>query len=192
MRTVQVYRSGKNHLTLQINTVKLEALQKALGIKYRAEVGILGASPHNRKMVGPRMETVRSASGKGRPSQTMASSVTNAMIGAAHEFGVKNTKGAGWRVPPRSFLWMPLTMHLMEFVNAKADVINKKLNMAEVHGCYELLGIIAENVVQEAFKTEGWGAWPKLKPITIQRKGSDHILIDTGQLRKSITSRVVS
>lgn len=190
MKSVQFYKSGQNHLTLKIDTAKLEALTKALKIKYHAEVGILGSSSHNRKNAAPRMATERNATGKGRPSDTTASTLTNVQIGIAMEYGIKNKTSGGWQVPARSFLWMPLSMHLMDAVNSKAGVINKYLNMAQVHKCYELLGIIGENVVQEAFKTGGFGTWAKLSPITIARKGSDKILIDTGQLRKAITSRV--
>lgn len=193
MKTVQIYKSGQNHLTLKIDTVKLEALSKALGLKYHAEVGILGNSSHYHKATAPRMATERQQHGKhGRPSKTQASTLTNAQIGIMHEYGVKGKTGSGWQVPPRSFLWMPLSMHLMAAVNDKASVINKNLNAADVFKCYELLGIIAENVVQEAFKTGGFGTWPKLAPATIARKGSDKILIDTSQLRRSITSRVVT
>ena len=191
MKVVKLFKSGNNHLTLQIDTVKLESLQKLLAIKYRAEVGILGASPHNRKDVSVRMATERSATGKGHASETTASTISNVAIGIAHEYGVKGGKSGGWKVPPRSFLWMPLSMYLMDKVNEKASVINRHLNMGDVKSCYDLLGVIGENVVQDAFKNSGPG-WPKLKQITIDRKGSSKILIDTGQLRKSITSRVVA
>lgn len=193
MKTVQIYKSGQNHLTLKVDTAKLESLSKALGIRYFTEVGILGSSSHNRKAVPPRMATERQQHGKtGKPSQTQSSTLTNAQIGTMHEYGVKSKTSGGWAVPPRSFLWMPLSMHLMQNVNTKADVINRYFNMAQVHKCYELLGIIAENTVQDAFKTGGFGTWPKLAASTIARKGSDKILIDTSQLRRSITSRVVS
>jgi phage gpG-like protein len=138
------------------------------------------------------MATERSATGKGHASKTEASQLTNVEIGIAHEYGVKGGMSGGWKIPPRSFLFTPLSMHLMDYVNEKASVINRYLNMAEVKNCYDLLGVIAENVVQEGFETGGFGAWPKLKDATIARKGSDSILIDTGQLRKSITSRVVA
>lgn len=191
MKVVQLYKNGRNSMTLNINTTKLEILQKVLGIKYRAEVGILGSSPHNRKPTNPRMATERNATGRGKASSTDASTKTNVEIGIAHEYGVKGSKSGGWKIPPRSFLWMPLSLHLIEYVNQKADVIKRYLNMADVKSCYVLLGIIAENVVQEAFNTGGFGSWEKLKQSTIDRKGSSSILIDTGQLRKSITSRVV-
>lgn len=186
MKNVQVYKSGGSSLTLKINTVKLESLSKALGLKYHAEVGILADSSHNRKAVPPRKATERTATGKGRPGDN-PSTLTNVEIGKLHEYGSKTRN-----IPARSFLWMPLSMHLMDAVNAKSGVINKYLNMAQVHKCYELLGIVGENVVQEAFKTGGFGTWPKLSPVTIARKGSDKILIDTAQLRKSITSRVAT
>ena len=190
MKVVQLFKSGNSSMTLQIDTAKLEILQKLLGVKYRVEVGILGNSEHNRKTVGPRMATERSATGKGRASKDTPSQLTNVQIGIAHEFGVKGGQHSGWKIPPRSFLWMPLTMNLMQKVNEKADVINKYLNAAKIKDCYVLLGIIAENVVQEAFAQGGPG-WAPLAQSTKDHKGSDEILIDTGQLHKSITSRTV-
>ena len=52
------------------------------------------------------------------------------------------------------------------------------------------VGVVAEEVIQEAFATRGFGKWKANKPSTIARKGSDSPLIDTGQLRRSITSKV--
>ena len=54
------------------------------------------------------------------------------------------------------------------------------------------LGVYAEETIQEAFNTGGWGVWPKLALSTVKRKGSSRILIETAQMRKAISSRVVS
>jgi len=54
-----------------------------------------------------------------------------------------------------------------------------------------LLGMLGEDVVEEAFNTGGFGQWPALAPETIRRKRSARILIETTQLRKSVSSRVV-
>lgn len=52
------------------------------------------------------------------------------------------------------------------------------------------LGIACENVIQDAFSSGGFGFWKFILPSTVRRKGSARELIDTGQLRRSITSKV--
>ena len=187
MKTVKLMNRNDSVMTMSLNVEKLMLIQKALGVKLRAQVGVLGSSPHNRSVVAPRMATERNAKGLGRPSKTLGSDLTNAEIGAIHEFG----KISKPKIPQRSFLWMPLSLYLQDEVYKKASVFNKLISFANVLDCYALLGICGENVVQYAFQTGGFGEWPALKPQTIANKGSDKILIDTAQLRKSITSRVI-
>lgn len=47
-------------------------------------------------------------------------------------------------------------------------------------------GIQGQNVVRDWF-TNSKNNWPENSPLTIARKGSDRPLIDTGELRKSVT-----
>lgn len=111
------------------------------------------------------------------------SDLTNGDIGAVHEFGSMSQ-----HIPQRSFLRMPLTTRLKD--NASSNwgeiILRQGFNSA-----LRKLGVMGENTVQKAFATGGFGVWPKLKPATIARKGSSAILIDTSQLRRSISSRVV-
>ena len=186
MKSIKLMNRNDTSLTLNINLDKLELIQKALGVKLRAQVGVLGSSPHNRSVIAPRMATERNAKGIGRPSKTLGSDLTNAEIGAIHEFGQISRK-----IPQRSFLWMPLKLYLQDEINKKASVLNRLISVADILKMYETLGIVAENVVQGAFQSGGYGNWQALSPITISRKGSDKILVDTAQLRRSITSRVI-
>lgn len=173
-------------MNITINVDKLELIQKALNHKFRAQVGVLGSSPHNRSVIKPRMATERSASGIGRPSKSLGADKTNAEIGAEHEFG-----NIGKKLKQRSFLWMPLSFYLNDAVQKKAAVFNRLITLANIQQCYATLGILGENVVQAAFQTGGFGNWPDISDETKAKKNSDKILIDTAQLRKSITSRVV-
>ena len=186
MNEVKLMRNGDSTMTLKINVDRLLLIQKAMGVSLRAQVGVLGTSPHNRSVIKPRMATERNAKGIGRPSKALGANKTNAEIGAEHEFG-----SISRHLPKRSFLWMPLSFYLFEFVQKKATVFNRLIKEGDVLGCYKILGIVGENVVQEGFKTGGFFNWQPLSPVTIAKKGSDKILIDTAQLRKSITSRVV-
>lgn len=158
---------------------KLGALFKSSSAVVR--VGILN---------GPKMARKNQTSGKGGPA-------TNAQIGAIQEFG-SFTRG----IPPRSFLHMPL----------KSDKVRKRV-AADAREALEHAargggdtakrffgnigaGLVA--VVQASFEQSGPG-WKPLKPSTIQRRRTRKVaprrgtkpLIDTGELRHSISFRVI-
>jgi hypothetical protein len=114
--------------------------------------------------------------------------LTNAEIGIIQEFGSFENN-----IPPRSHIRMP--------IQAKSDEIKmvfnsrkvKNLMMAQEYGkVLELIGIAAEIAIQQAFESSGFGQWQVNSPATIKRKGSSRPLINTGALRRSITSEVVS
>ncbi len=112
---------------------------------------------------------------------------TNANIGLKHEFG-----SASENLSERSFLRMPLNTKLKE----KLKEINKdamqSLIKKDIVLFLKKLGVLSEEVIQNAFDTGGFGKWKPLSDITKQKKGFDKILIETTQLRKSITSEVVN
>lgn len=107
----------------------------------------------------------------------------NPSLGFQHEFGNPDTN-----LPERSFLRMPLMTQMGEIL--KFDWL-RRIRMTGVKSAVKLLGVMGEETVQEAFATGGFGQWPALRPRTIQRKGSSRILIDSAQLRKAVTSRVI-
>lgn len=111
-----------------------------------------------------------------------SSKVTNASIGLVHEFG-SITKN----IPARSFLRMPLvekSKEFMNFIKKQSDFIMNSLSKGELIGLLEKIGVKAEAIVQEAFESSGYGKWQPLK----YREGTP--LIDTGELRGSVTSKV--
>lgn len=117
--------------------------------------------------------------------------LTNAEIGARHEFGVLSEN-----LPRRSFLW---DMILLKKNELKEDVVkgaNKIL--AQENGIVKLMervGIAAEKIVVKAFDTGGYGTWKPLnqnyKREKVRKGLSPNILMATTQLSKSITSEVV-
>ena len=118
--------------------------------------------------------------------------LTNAQIGFIHEFGVMTGKN---KIPARSFLDMPLRLHLQDYID-KSETLNgeafeEALENGELEEYATQVGIVAERVVQDAFRTSGFGNWAPNRPSTILRKGSSKPLIDTGELRRSISSEVV-
>lgn len=112
---------------------------------------------------------------------------SNATIGAAHEFGTS-------RLPMRSFLRIPLTYYLeKELQNSGAfteDAMKSVIAQKSLLPWVEKMGIIAVGIVLDAFDTGGTGTWAPLMPATMARKKIKQILVETQQLRNSVTYEV--
>lgn len=109
--------------------------------------------------------------------------VNNAEIGVVQEFG-SVTKN----IPARSFLVMPITekrKQIQKEILKRKKVLEKALEKGDMTVFYDLLGVAAEKAIQQAFDSGGFGKWAPLKV----RQGSP--LVDTAQLRRSVTSKVV-
>jgi hypothetical protein len=139
--------------------------QLLLSNTYRVKVGILG-------------EKNQRAQGKGDEPGT-----TNAEIGVKHEFGMEG-------LPVRSFLRMPLKTHLagnLYKAGFNADTVRKIIDEKSLVSLFKKIGLVAERTVDDAFKTRGFGRW---KPSNMAEKKVHQTLIETSQLRRSITSKV--
>lgn len=111
--------------------------------------------------------------------------MTNAEIGRIHEFG-SITRG----IPRRSWLRKPLEENIMKWVKSHAEEYKQLMEKGDLKKWYSALGLEAEKIIGEAFES-GYD-WKPLSPKTIARKkGSDKILIDTSQLRSSVSSQVL-
>jgi phage gpG-like protein len=121
----------------------------------------------------------------GDKNERIDGEVTNAEIGAVHEFGSITHK-----IPPRSFLRMPIFQKSEEIIEGAAPAVEEMISDGNAMGVLAELGRYCENAVQRAFATMGFGSWKRILPATIKRKGSSRELIDTGQLRRSIVSKV--
>jgi phage gpG-like protein len=86
---------------------------------------------------------------------------------------------------------MPLRIMSKHIMEETAEGADKLLRDGNVKMVLTRMGIACEKAIQEAFRSSGFGTWRENAPSTIQRKGSSAPLIDTGQLRRSITSKVV-
>lgn len=128
----------------------------------------------------------------GETANRNSGELNNAEIGFTNEFG----KLTGYpKIPARSFLRMPLrSVQFKEKLRSKKSLSGKAFEKALKSGKGEefakLVGLVAEETIQEAFSTNGFGQWAENRPYTIEKKGSSSPLIDTGQLRRAITSRV--
>lgn len=171
--------------TVKLDTTKLDAIERELGKKMVARVGVLGAKAEGRQVIHKK-EWVTNEKGKLK-NVTHDSPLSNAEIGLIHEKGSKSGK-----IPRRSFIEMPLQLKLPRIVAKIGQAAIDALTKENVKVAYKKLGILGENIIQGAFASRGYGRWAANTKATIARKGSSAPLIDTAQLRRSITSTVVT
>ena len=111
---------------------------------------------------------------------------SNAQIGAAHEYGTTT-------MPARSFLRQPITDEMDKQLYSSGSFDKEQLKQVVREGKITAwvlrIQMIAEKIVKEGFASNGYGKWAKWSPGYSNRTGS--ILVDSGQLRDSITSEVV-
>lgn len=148
--------------TIELNTKNLDKFLKALKGKLPvARVGILGDK--------------NSRDGK---------ISSNAEIGLQHEFGSS-------KLPMRSFLRVPISDNLKRYLeNSEAfskEVLKKVIQESSLAEWVAKIGIIAETIVADAFDSGGFGKW---KPSNMTNKQNHQTLVETQQLRNSITSDV--
>lgn len=148
--------------TVQMDLKGLDAIIKSLKTVPTIRVGILGGSS--------------TRSGKGKE--------TNATIGARHEFGTST-------LPIRSFLRMPITEKFQSFLEKSnlfdENAFKRVVKEGSILQWAKALAITAEACILEAFATGGFGKW---KPSNFARKKNAETLVETKQLRDSITSEV--
>lgn len=145
---------------IEANLKGLDQLIKMLKKPAVARVGILGGSD--------------SRKGKG----------SNAEVGMKHEYGKDG-------MPVRSFLRMPLIDQLEKAMKQssafKASVLSDSIKKGSMVPYMKVLAVIAEGVIAEAFATGGFGKW---QPSNMANKKNHQTLVETQQLRNSITSEV--
>lgn len=165
---------------------KLEGIRRKLGSNYIARVGILGADAAATHMEPKTVYDTQTGKPR-RVAGTAAGGLTNAALGVIHELG-SVTRG----IPARSFLRLPIETkgkEIVQLLNSKA--VKEMIGAGNMKGVFNLLAIKAEQIVQRAFETRGFGQWAPLKQATIEAKGSSAPLIDSAQLRQAVTSDVV-
>jgi hypothetical protein len=168
---------------VKFNLTGLEDIKRKVGDTYRARVGVLGI---NAARSG---ETSKSLNNSSLMMIQMFGSITN-------------------KIPPRDPLFQPLIRHRRDLMQKLGSgAMRQAFAAGEFKRMFALLGVAAEEIVQNAFETSGDGTWANNaeitihggwmknkvsgKPVYIKGKGSSRPLIDTGQLRRAVTSDVV-
>ncbi len=174
-----------NRSKIRVDTEQLDAIREALNSGMRAKVGILGSGHAGEEHMAGESFIVDGKQHRKRSKQS--SGLTNAEVAMKNEFGSYTDN-----IPPRSFLRMPLETKTGELVAlAVSNTIRRRIMQADLEGALTLIGIKAEAIIQEAFASGGFGKWKPNAPLTVKLKGSSSPLIDTGQLRRAVTSEVV-
>jgi len=146
-----------------------------------------------------RMETLRGAGavvkvgvqGPQAAANHQDSRLTVAQIATVHEFGrvIHQPKmNRTITIPERSFLRATIDMY-QEAIARRQVLLTQGylLGKFEMRASLELLGLYVVGLVKQRIAN---GIAPPNRPSTIARKGSSKPLIDTGQLRNSITHKV--
>lgn len=109
---------------------------------------------------------------------------SNAQVGAAHEFGTTS-------LPMRSFLRVPITEQMQNALDESGAFTKKSLKeVIETKSMLpwvQKIAVLAEGIVLEAFDTGGFGKW---RPSDMSHKKVKQTLVESQQLRNSITSEV--
>lgn len=84
---------------------------------------------------------------------------------------------------------MPIEEKAGEIEKTVGNSIESDMAEGNIKRIFQKIGLAAEGQIQEAFETGGFGKWPELQYSTILAKKSSAILIDTGSLRKAVTSK---
>lgn len=151
---------------IKFTTKKLDQVLKAFkGRIPTAKVGIIGAN-----------------------NRETASSKTpnNATIGAAHEFGSPKRD-----LPQRSFLRVPIADNLENYLEKSGafdkNVVTELIKAGSLTPWMKKVAVVGKQIVLEAFDTGGFGKW---KPSVMTDKKNKQTLVETQQLRNSITEEV--
>lgn len=112
----------------------------------------------------------------------------NATFSQAYKMYLQAHGSPAYRIPPRPIIEPAIEANIEKISKHFQKATKYFLEGNRDEGIKELhaTGLLAQNYVRKWFVDER-NNWPPNAPSTIKAKGSDRPLIDTGELRKSIT-----
>jgi len=112
--------------------------------------------------------------------------LTNAQLASIHEFGLG-------KVPARPFIRPPFVMHKGSYLDILRDSYHGAMHSNNPNQFRKALALVGMKMAADIrnYVTAGPHIPPPLAPKTIDRKGSDRPLVDTGQLVRSVDFEVV-
>lgn len=131
-----------------------------------------------RRLVGERQVKVGFPQGKAELDGT-----PTALVAAVHEFGSPELG-----IPERPFLRTSIRENQAKYVRLnKINLVKILRGGMDANQALNMLGMMAKGDVQTKIRD---GEFQALKPATIARKGSSKPLIDSGQMRQSVSYEV--
>lgn len=106
--------------------------------------------------------------------------LTNLELGNIHEYGAPLAK-----IPERSFIRATIDEKAAAYIKLAGRLGKSVLQGTRTRA--QALGLLGERVRADIVHRINSGIEPPLRPATIARKGSSKPLVDTGQLKGSIT-----
>lgn len=111
---------------------------------------------------------------------------SNKPYSEAHELYVHENGSPLWNIPPRPILEPAMENGKEQMVALMKDVANDALEGKNISPGLEIVGMQGQNIARGWF-TNPANNWAANSEETVKKKGSDRPLIDSGELRKSIT-----
>lgn len=104
----------------------------------------------------------------------------------AHELYVHENGSPLWNIPPRPILEPAMENGKEQMADLMKDVAIDALEGKNVQSGLEKVGLQGQNIARGWF-TNPSNNWAANSKETVNKKGSDRPLVDSGELRKSIT-----
>lgn len=111
---------------------------------------------------------------------------SNMPYSKAHELYVHENGSPLWHIPPRPILEPALNNSKDKLANLMSEVMKDALDNKNITPGLEKIGMQGQNIARDWF-TNPSNNWTANSEETIKKKGSGRPLIDSGELRKSIT-----
>ncbi len=111
--------------------------------------------------------------------------IDNANLAAVHEFGAPSVG-----IPQRSFMGATFDAKINKYVETISDGLGKVIDRGGKVA--DAMALAGEAHLADIIRAIDSGISPPNKPSTVDRKGSSKPLIDTGQLKQSLTTQTKS
>jgi hypothetical protein len=122
------------------------------------------------------------------------SKLTFAELATIHEMGF-SISGTDISVPPRPFMRRSFAKNTEKYVSMAKDLVNDVLDQkTTVESGLENLGQVMESDLQQSIMDISWAEHyheAHNKKSTIDKKGFDHVLLDSGALVEAVEHRVL-
>jgi hypothetical protein len=107
----------------------------------------------------------------------------------AYELYIQSHGSPLWYIPPRPVVEPAIEKNMPKLAKQMQKAAVAALDGNDIAPELHRAGMMGQNYVRGYF-TDPANGWPANAPATVEAKGSDRPLIDTGELRKAITYAV--